>query len=302
MSFPQLKLTNAGKTIISNGLAGEPITFTKVCLGRGEEPENYADLTSVVTAVKDLSILKISVGDGYADLSCEFSNTDIQEGFWWREIGVFAKNGDGAEVLYAYAHSGDFAEYVPPFESNYLRTTINIIVVVGDAENVSAEIGSDLGFAEKEDLDKHINDKNNPHSVTTEQIGAVSKSGDSMTGELSMGIHRITNLENPVNNRDAATKYYVDTCDIDCGCWDVDEELAIHSVDETAHQNLLVDGNNLDPVDISLDLDEHITNQLAHQNLNVDGNVTEPGLPQTDFAEHIVSEEAHPNLEIDGND
>ena len=302
MSFPQLKLTNAGKTIISSGLAGEPITFTKVCLGQGEKPENYADLTSVVSAVKDLPILEISVGDGYADLSCEFSNTDLKEGFWWREIGVYAKNGDGTEILYAYAHSGDFAEYVPPYESNYLRTLLNIIVIVGDAENVSAEIGGDLGFAEKEDLDKHINDKNNPHGVTAEQIEAVSKTGDSMSGDLNMELNRVTELGDPVNDRDAVHKEYVDTCDIDCGCWDIDEEVATHSVDETAHQNLLVDGNNLDPVDTSTDLKQHLTNQFAHQNLSIDGNKTEQGLPQTDFTEHIVSEDAHPNLMLDGND
>ena len=270
MSFPQLKLTNAGKMIISGGLAGKPITFSKICFGQGDQPENYADLTSVVTAVKDLSILGISVGDGYADLSCEFSNADLQEGFWWREIGVYAKNADGAETLYAYAHAGDFAEYVPAY--NYLRIVLNIIVIVGDAENVSAEIGGDLGFAEKEDLDKHINDKNNPHGVTAEQIEAVSKTGDSMSGNLNMEQNLLTELGDPVNERDAAHKKYVDTCDLDCGCWDIDEVVSTHNNDATAHQNLLVDGNNLDPVDTSMDLEEHLTNRLAHQNLIIDGN------------------------------
>lgn len=48
-------------------------------------------------------------------------------------------------------------------------------------------------------------------SLVQPQIdGKVSKTGDTMTGPLSMGTNRITTLADPVNNDDAATKQYVD--------------------------------------------------------------------------------------------
>ena len=59
--------------------------------------------------------------------------------------------------------------------------------------------------------------------------------------------------------------------DIDCGVWDTDPVEA-HNATATAHANLLVDGNNVEAVDISESLEEHMANPLAHQNLVIDGN------------------------------
>lgn len=59
--------------------------------------------------------------------------------------------------------------------------------------------------------------------------------------------------------------------DIDCGVWDTDP-VEEHNATATAHANLLVDGNNVEAVDISESLEEHMANPLAHQNLVIDGN------------------------------
>ena len=40
--------------------------------------------------------------------------------------------------------------------------------------------------------------------------GKVSKIGDSMSGELNMGNNKITDLSDPVSDKDAANKKYVD--------------------------------------------------------------------------------------------
>ena len=75
-------------------------------------------------------------------------------------------------MLYAYAHSGDLADFIPAFTTqNYLRTTINLTVVVGDAENVSAVIGEYVGYVTTEEFDEHKNDTTNPHRVTAAQVG-----------------------------------------------------------------------------------------------------------------------------------
>ena len=50
--------------------------------------------------------------------------------------------------------------------------------------------------------------------------------------------------------------------------------VAAHNADPLAHTNLLVDGNNVEPVDSSQSLEEHIANPQAHQNLKIDGNNT----------------------------
>ena len=50
--------------------------------------------------------------------------------------------------------------------------------------------------------------------------------------------------------------------------------VAAHNADPLTHTNLLVDGNNVEPVDSSQSLEEHIANPQAHQNLKIDGNNT----------------------------
>ena len=59
-------------------------------------------------------------------------------------------------------------------------------------------------------LTAHTGNKNNPHAVTAEQVGALASSGGVMSGALSMSGHKIANLAAPTDLTDAANKQYVD--------------------------------------------------------------------------------------------
>lgn len=62
----------------------------------------------------------------------------------------------------------------------------------------TAAVGSELAFARGD----HV------HPSDTKKV---SKSGDTMTGNLAMGNHKVTGLATPTENTDAVTKGYVDT-------------------------------------------------------------------------------------------
>lgn len=62
----------------------------------------------------------------------------------------------------------------------------------------TAAVGSELAFARGD----HV------HPSDTKKV---DKSGDTMTGNLAMGNHKVTGLATPTENTDAATKGYVDT-------------------------------------------------------------------------------------------
>ena len=59
-------------------------------------------------------------------------------------------------------------------------------------------------------LTAHTGNKNNPHAVTAEQVGALASSGGVMSGAISMSGHKIANLAAPADSTDAANKQYVD--------------------------------------------------------------------------------------------
>jgi hypothetical protein len=68
--------------------------------------------------------------------------------------------------------------------------------VIDTLNELAAALGNDPNFATT--ITNLINEK-------------VAKAGDTMTGELDMGVNKITNVHDPTNNGDAANKAYVDT-------------------------------------------------------------------------------------------
>lgn len=114
---------------------------------------------------------------------------------------------------------------------NYLMEQVNAVQTaakeIGEAFSGLATLGPDgkvpgeqlpkmdydpAGSAEavQKNLTAHTGNKNNPHAVTAEQVGALASSGGVMSGAISMSGHKIANLAAPADSTDAANKQYVD--------------------------------------------------------------------------------------------
>jgi hypothetical protein len=60
-------------------------------------------------------------------------------------------------------------------------------------------------------LQQSVSETNNPHQVSTEQLGALPSSGGSMSGHIDMsGVARIIRLPEPINDQDAVSKSYLE--------------------------------------------------------------------------------------------
>lgn len=186
MSFTAPRFTDEGKALQAKAQAGTALKFTKMQLGDGElGSQAIAAMTKLVNPLITVGISSVKAGSNYATVKSNFSNSGLTTGFYWREIGVFAAdpekpNDRNSDILYCYANAGSLAEYIPAAGSEIVEKIISIPCIIGDAENVSAEVESGI-YATKEELNEHINDKNNPHRVTAKQIGALTN--DSLTKE-----------------------------------------------------------------------------------------------------------------------
>lgn len=187
MSFTSPRFTDEGKTLQAKAQAGTALNFTKMQLGDGElGSQAIAAMTGLVNPLVTVGISSVKAGSNYATVKSNFSNSGLTTGFYWREIGVFAAdpekpNDRNSDILYCYANAGSLAEYIPAAGSEIVEKIISIPCIIGDAENVSAEVASEI-YATKDELNEHINDKNNPHVVTAKQIGALTN--DSLTKEI----------------------------------------------------------------------------------------------------------------------
>ena len=168
-------LTNIGKSLLVRAIGGETITFTRFKIGDGrlrtnQTEESLTDLISPRVAF-DINELDASQ-DGYVSLTGTFDSGDITTDFDWRELGLFCKGEDGVEQLYAYANSGDDAGLLPALRTDVLtEQTITLIVAVGDAEQVTALVSPKKQYAEKKELEDHVNNKENPHGVSKKDVG-----------------------------------------------------------------------------------------------------------------------------------
>ena len=173
--FSKIELTRLGKNIILAGQNKQQVVFTKVELGDGllSIGQSVDDLTGLVHSVTSMPLQNfVDNGDGTARLRFVVDNNNLAKGFFNREIGVFAKVGEGEEQLYAYTNAGNLADYIPSKESPISSKIINLHIVVGNATNLTI-VAENSAYVTKIDLDEHKKATELDHedgSVTTRKI------------------------------------------------------------------------------------------------------------------------------------
>ena len=153
-------LTELGRNLLAKALTGTQLTFTKVQLGDGvwDSSINPESLTSLISPKVDLSIQDLQVqGDGTAKLRVVLTNTGLQQGFFTRELGIFAQDPDLGEILYAVAYAQN-PDFIPADGMTKVEDVIDIITVVANAQNVTAVISDTVILATKEDVKKAISE------------------------------------------------------------------------------------------------------------------------------------------------
>ena len=102
-------LTKAGFLLLAKALAGKTLTYTKISLGNSERSGNVVyptraqqfEFTSLINPKMTLPLIDVAfTGGGCATVKGKLSNATLAEGFFNRELGLFAKDPDtGNEVL-----------------------------------------------------------------------------------------------------------------------------------------------------------------------------------------------------------
>jgi hypothetical protein len=153
MSFSTILFTEKGRALQAKALAGATLTFTKLAMGSGSlGGQSQITLPGLIDLKVNLSITAITHNTNYVTIKGNFSNADINTGFYWREIGVYAQDPDLGEILYCYGNAGSLAEYIPSVNSEIVEKVVGISVIVGDTINVTATINDAMIFATKEEI------------------------------------------------------------------------------------------------------------------------------------------------------
>ena len=160
-------LTIAGMNLLAKTQQGKELHFTRVMMGDGKIPEgmNIKDMTEMVNPILKLPIGNIRLdGTGTSVMECILKNAELEQGFFARELGIFANDPDtGEELLYAIRNTGDYSEYIPAASSGeVINFVYSVITVVGQSENVTVTIKEGIGGVSRAEFYDHQNDQN-PH-------------------------------------------------------------------------------------------------------------------------------------------
>jgi hypothetical protein len=197
-------LTKAGLQLQAQAQIGGELRITKIAIGDGvlSAGEAYENLTTLKNQVMMLGIQDMQVtGDGQSRIRALITNDNLNTGFFVREIGVFAKNGDtGNEILYSYTNASDKADYLPNKGINVVEEVLEIYIVVGNAQNVTCNINDRVTLATKQDVIEHKTASILDHpdnSVTDAKIGNRTIT-DTVTATTGAGT--LTNLLSKLGN------------------------------------------------------------------------------------------------------
>ena len=150
-------VTKKGYNLLAESIATKkPITFTKVVVGDGDDTGlDINTMTGVVSPKMELPIGNGEKGgDGEYVIQAVLSNKTLEHSFLPKEVGLFAKCGDGEEVLYSYSNGGNNVGLMPDKNTPINAEIYNIRTKIGNATNITF-VTSDDTYVTKGELTKH---------------------------------------------------------------------------------------------------------------------------------------------------
>lgn len=187
--FPGLSLTIQGNKMIlksATGRADDRLIITKAVIGDGQLTKSIDSLTSLVNPKLEIGLSNVKeVTNGQMQLQFNFDNKKVETGFYWREVGVYGKNGDsGQEKLIGYSNASGLTSYIPDKTNAIPMQRLLIALGVGDNPNVKGLV--DLSTAvTREQLDESIKAHN---SATNAHQDAFNKKLDISSNQYAKSI------------------------------------------------------------------------------------------------------------------
>ncbi len=183
-NFSKLIITEQGKKLLQDSfLSGEAILYTQIGVADHSYEEEELEALKELQHIRQIqAVRKIERENGdTVVLDTVFDNKNVQEGYFFRTIGLYAKSEGQEELLFAVAAERSNASYMP--EHTGITTSIQVKLRVkldnGETIHITVDPAGTATIGDVMDvrswLETHIGDRDNPHHVTPEQLGVESE-------------------------------------------------------------------------------------------------------------------------------
>lgn len=164
--FNKLTITNKGQALMAKLIAGKTtVEFTKVSSSTNVYTEaQILALTSLANIKQTVKISKITRTNNVAvQIEAAMENSNLTSGYNMNSIGLYAKDPDEGEILYAVASvtTTDKGAYMPPFNGlSVSGAFLKLTTTVSNSNNVSLTVdqAATATVGDIDDLQKQISD------------------------------------------------------------------------------------------------------------------------------------------------
>ena len=183
MPFSGLTLTASGQTLYAKAQQGKTLHFTRVGIGDGDLGSGSRFFRpALLSEQMSLAIDAVRIyNETSASVIATLRNDDVDEGFNFREIGVFAEDPDThAELLYLYDNAGEECEPIPPASSNQIvHERLKFLITLENAPSVTFEASGNPLYIAFDDIDDE--------QIAIDLLWSSSKISDELAGKLETG-------------------------------------------------------------------------------------------------------------------
>ncbi len=209
MSYYGGTVTSAGRNLITGLIAGETIDFTRIVVGSGALPEDIEpiDVTKLIKPVAEATSTVPINENGVLSMTIEYRNDlngGLQEGFWLREFGIFAKTENTEEILLYYATLGDSPQPVNAYQDNRIDIRRYPVTIALELEDEDVQVTYNPGSFVTAQEAKNLIDA----SVKDRLKIALEDFGNSFILEITIPSAEWTKQEETVETEEFP--YYID--------------------------------------------------------------------------------------------
>lgn len=194
MAFGGMILTNKGREVLTRAQLGATLKFTGVAIGDGNYNGSYNDITALSNQLTVLDILRAEAKGSSCMLEADLSNKGLTTGFYLREVGILAQNGDET-VLYAYTNAGEDAEHIPAGNGAVsVEKRLRLSLITEGVSNITFDAASVM-YATQDAVDA-IKDKTD--KFTAEEAGYLSGITSSVQKQIDKIVSTLATVKVPV--------------------------------------------------------------------------------------------------------
>lgn len=162
MAFRNLMLTTSGMILYAKAQQGKLLHLSRVAVGDGlliggDSMVNRPGLKSERASFL-IDYVHIAASNSAAEILTTMRNDDLEAGFYFRELGIFAVDPDsGEEQLYLYDNAGQDGEYIPAASENVkVVERLKMIVRLENTPNVTFTASGNPLYLTVEDIDDNV--------------------------------------------------------------------------------------------------------------------------------------------------